>query len=149
MNRVANLRMGSVLVLAALALSAGYAASASAQKAVEKERRPRLPNYFAKVVTDDQRTEINTIQEEHAPQIMKLRAELDAAIEKRDAAIEKVLTAEQRKEVAKLRAEAAARRKDDASAASGTTTETRTTTETGPATESDSPKSKSKAKKAA
>ncbi len=143
MSRVANRSVGSVLILATLALSAGYAVSASAQKAEEKERRPRLPNYFAKVVTDDQRSEINTIQEEHAPQIMKLREDLATAIAKRDAAIEKVLTAEQRKEVAKLRAEAAARRQSGASAATGSKTDA------GGATERDSSKSKSKRKKAA
>ncbi len=138
MNRVTNLRVGSVLILATLALTVGYAASASAQKAAEeKERRPRLPNYFARVVTEDQRTKINAIQEEHAPQIARLREELAAAIEKRNAALEKVLTAEQRKEIARLRAEAAARRQNNSSAAAEA------------ATESDSSKPKSKGKKAA
>ena len=144
MNRVTKLRVGGLLILATLALTVGYATSASAQRtAEEKERRPRLPNYFAKVVTEDQRTKINTIQEEHAPQIAKLREELAAAIEKRDAALEKVLTAEQRKEVARLRAEAAARRRSNASAAAAATTESETAKESG------SSKSKSKGKKAA
>ena len=118
MNRVKSVSVWIVLMLAVAAMTLGYSSTATAQKAATKARKPRLPNYYAKVVTDEQRTEINTIQEEYAPQIAKLRAELDSLLEERDAAVEKVLTAEQRKEVAKLRAEAAARRQSRSSAAS-------------------------------
>lgn len=102
--------LGFAVSLAAVALAVGFTSSAVAQKAAEQEKRPRLPNHYAKVVTDNQRGEINAIQAEYAPQITKLRDELAALTAKRDAAIEKVLSTEQRKQVNKLRSEAAARR---------------------------------------
>lgn len=136
MNRASTSRLSWICVLCAVALVTGYAGSAIAQKADEaKTKRSRLPNHYAKVVTEDQRGKINAIQEEYASQIDKLRDELDAVLGKRDAAIEKVLTAEQRKEVEKLRAESQARRK------SGDTA--------GTESEDSAPKSKAKTKKAA
>ena len=137
MNRTSITRISWILVFSAVALVTGYATSAAAQKATEgtKSQGSRLPNHYAKVVTDEQRGEINAIQDEYAPQIEKLRGELKALVGKRDTAVEKVLTAEQRKEVEKLRAESIARRKSGVTA--------------GNEPESSAPKSKAKTKKAA
>lgn len=106
-----NLASWSFLALAALGVLAGYTSQVVAQKAEEKVRRPRLPNYYAQVVNDEQRAKINEIQDEYQPQLAKLRDELKTLVEERDAAIEKVLTADQRKQVDTLRAEAAAKRR--------------------------------------
>jgi TolA-binding protein len=135
MNRASTTPLSWISLFCAVALVTGYAASATAQKAEGKMKRSRLPNHYAKVVTEEQRSKINAIQEEFVPQIDKLRDELDATLDKRDAAIEKVLTPEQRKEVEKLRAESQARRKG------GDTAEN--------ASEGAQPKGKSKSKKAA
>jgi hypothetical protein len=105
-----------ILSLSASAMLLGFVASASAQKAGKETEateaaKPRLPNHYAAVVTDEQRTKINAIQLDFAPRIEAKRNELKALVSQRDAAIEKVLSAEQRKEVEKLRAEASAKRK--------------------------------------
>jgi hypothetical protein len=73
--------------------------------------RPRLPNYFNRVVDEKQRQKIYEIQREYFPKIQALEAQLAALVAERDQKVEAVLTPEQREEVEKLRAEAAARRK--------------------------------------
>ncbi len=138
MNRVGSVKLWTLLALAPLAMAACYVSSAAAQKAADKARRQRLPNYYAQVVTDEQREEIYTIQDEYTPQITKLRQQLKTLIEKRDGAIEKVLTAKQRQEVEKLRADAAARRSGEKTATDGPSE-----------AKSDAKKSNVKAKKAA
>lgn len=109
-------RTACILSLSASAMLLGFVASASAQKSGKETEaaeapKPRLPNHYAAVVTDEQRTKINAIQLDFAPRIDAKRSELQALVGQRDAAIEKVLTADQRKEVEKLRAEAAAKRR--------------------------------------
>lgn len=96
-----------------LAMAAGFATQVAAQKAeAKKQRTARLPAHYAKVVTDEQRSDIYAIQEQFEPKLAKARAELKAVVDERDAAIEKVLSAQQRKDVAKLRAEAEERRRE-------------------------------------
>jgi hypothetical protein len=134
--------MSWILVFSAVAVVSGYG-SAVAQKAEGgKAKRSRLPNHYAKVVTEEQRGKINAIQEQYAPQIDKLRDELDAIVDKRDAEIEKVLTPAQRKEVEKLRAESQARR-----AKANGDADDDATAESAPA--ESAPKASPKAKKAA
>ena len=120
--------MACIVALVASALGIPYAASSAAQKAAAesaaaegkaKARRARLPNYYARVTTDEQRTKLRAILNEFAPQIQQKREEVRALIAKRDAALDEILTPEQRQEIAKLRAEAAARRKAGGSAADG------------------------------
>ncbi len=129
-----------VFTLGLAALVAGFATLHAAEEAESgtKARRLRLPNYFAKVVDDEQRAKIHDIQLEYASQIEAKRAELEALVDERDTAIDKVLTPAQRKEVERLRAAAVAKRKggtEDESAAKDADTKPK--------------KSKSKAKKAA
>lgn len=128
-----------LMLLCGLAMAAGFATQVVAQKAAEKKQRTtRLPAHYAKVVTEEQRTDIYAIQEQFEPKLAKARAELKAIVDERDAAIEKVLSAQQRKDVAKLRAEAAERRREALSKLEAD--EEPATTET---------KGKTKAKKAA
>jgi hypothetical protein len=91
------------------------------------------------VVDDEQREKIQAIQAEYAPQLAKLREELKTLVDERDAAIERVLTADQRKQIDKLREEAAARRR------AGTSSAAEAAAPAAPSREN----SKAKAKKAA
>jgi len=82
----------------------------------EETFRPRLPMYYGKVVTEEQRQKIYDIQRKYFPQIRALQKQLDALIAKRDAEIEAVLTPQQKAEIERLRKEAAARRASGAAA---------------------------------
>lgn len=111
MKQTNSKRAWVLMLLCGLAMSAGFATQVAAQKSeAKKQRTTRLPAHYAKVVNDEQRSEIYGIQEQFEPRLAKARAELKAIVDERDAAIEKVLSAAQRKEVDKLRAEAAERR---------------------------------------
>jgi spermidine/putrescine-binding protein len=113
MKQTTSIRAWVLMLLCGLAMAAGFATQVAAQKAEEKKQRTtRLPAHYAKVVTEEQRSDIYAIQEQFEPKLAKARAELKALVDERDAAIEKVLSAQQRKDVAKLRAEAEERRRE-------------------------------------
>lgn len=113
MKQTNSKRAWVVMLLCGLAMAAGFATQVAAQKAEEKKQRTtRLPAHYAKVVTEEQRADIYAIQEQFEPKLEKARTELKAIVDQRDAAIEKVLSAQQRKDVEKLRADAAARRRE-------------------------------------
>lgn len=76
----------------------------------DQERTHRLPNFYARVVSDDQRQEIYGIQDKHAPTIDELQKQLDEATAARDKEIEGVLTPEQLARVKEYEKEAEARR---------------------------------------
>ncbi len=76
----------------------------------KKKFRPRLPNYYGRVVDEEQRQKIYGVQKEYFPRIEALKAQLAALTAERDKKIEAVLTPEQRKDVEKLRAEAKQKR---------------------------------------
>jgi hypothetical protein len=114
MDRNSVTRLTWIVALVVSALLIPYAASLAAQKSAGndgKAKALRLPNYYAKVASGEQRTQLRAVMKEYAPQIKAKREELQALVAKRDAALDEVLTPEQRQEVAKLRAEATARRK--------------------------------------
>jgi len=99
--------------------SAGDAAPAAeeakpASKAVaakgKGKRGPRLPAYFAAVVTEEQRAKVLEAQAEFTADIQAKRKELNSLIDQRDTALMKLLKPEQRKAVEQARAEAKARR---------------------------------------
>ncbi|RMF92814.1 MAG: hypothetical protein D6741_14500 [Planctomycetota bacterium] len=94
---------------AAQATAAQTADQASEAKA--PAFRPRLPNYYAKVVSEDQRQQIYAIQREYWEKMQPLLKQLEALEAERNAKIEAVLTPEQKAAVQKARDEAAARRK--------------------------------------
>lgn len=83
---------------------------AAEQKATKKKPRGRLPAYFAKVVTQQQREDIYEIQARYNAQIEELQKQIDELVAKRDQEVEGVLSAEQLAEVKKMREEAKKRR---------------------------------------
>lgn len=80
--------------------------------------RGRLPAYYSQVVNGQQREKIYAIQQQYAPKIAALKAELAALQDKQNAEVEAVLTPEQLATVKKLTDDAKAKRK----AAGGTGT---------------------------
>jgi len=76
----------------------------------KKAFRGRLPNYYSRVVDQEQREKIYAIQREYAPKIDTLKAQLEALVAERDEKVEAVLTPEQQQTVEKLRAAAKAKR---------------------------------------
>jgi hypothetical protein len=122
MNRLSMAWFVCIVALVALALVAPYARTSAAQKSDETSRSEtkapsaRLPNYYGRVTTEEQRSKLREVVEQYAPQIQEKREELQALIAKRDAALAEMLTADQREEIAKLRAAAAARRQSAADA---------------------------------
>lgn len=102
------------IVLACLSgPSVGQGKAAAAQPAAAKKAqsfRGRLPNYYAQVVNQQQRTTIYKIQAEYAPKIAALQAQLDELTKERDERIAAVLSPQQRKAVEDLGAAAKARR---------------------------------------
>ncbi len=79
------------------------------------EPRGRLPVFYSRVVSGDQRDEIYAIQGRYRSEIEALERQLDELRDRMMEEIEGVLTAEQRTRVEELRAEARARREQKAS----------------------------------
>lgn len=103
------------LVLASLILTVATHGAAQDQPAKKADKpaakkaegfRGRLPAYYAKVVTPEQRAEIYAVQKRHAEKIDALKAQLKAAIQQRDAEVEAVLSDEQKQKLADMIAEA-------------------------------------------
>lgn len=87
---------------------------------VKKERakpRGRLPNYFAAVVSGQQREQVYAIQARYNKQIEDLQRQMDELKEVRDREVDGVLTAEQLEKVNAKREEAKAKREARAKAA--------------------------------
>jgi len=108
-------------LLAIVLLCANGPATGQEEESVEpaatakaKKVRGRLPNYYRHVVDEKQRDTIYKIQEEYATKIAAVRAQLEAITKERDEKVAAVLTAEQLKEVAELKAAAEAARKKKA-----------------------------------
>jgi len=80
---------------------------------VVKPKKPhgKLPAYYAKVVTPEQREQIIKIQKEYQPKIDALQAQLKALINERNEKIEALLTPEQKKQIEEATAAARAKRK--------------------------------------
>ncbi len=72
--------------------------------------RPRLPMYYGKVVTREQRERIYAIQRQYWPQIRTLQEQLETLLAQRKAEIEAVLTDEQKAKIAQFKADLAAKR---------------------------------------
>ena len=107
-------RVALVLALLSIGLL-GAALTLTAQEQEEgqtqrRRARGRLPNFYAQVVSGDQREKIYAIQKQHAPEIDKLRKQLQELIAKRDAEMRNLLTEEQQARVDGLAEEARKRR---------------------------------------
>jgi hypothetical protein len=85
--------------------------SSESKPAATKKFRPRLPAYFASVVTSEQRKEVYDIQATFFEKILALEEQIAKLKEDRDKQVDEVLTAEQLAEVNEKRAAAAAKRK--------------------------------------
>jgi len=81
-------------------------------------RRTRLPPYYGRVATVDQRAALDKIQAAYAPKIEKLREELDKLLAARDAELRTALGAEQQKQFDELVAASRERRRSRSSARS-------------------------------
>lgn len=81
------------------------AVKAEAKKAPKKPRG-RLPNYYSKVVTKEQREEIYKVQGTYNVQIEELQKQIAELTKKRDDEVRAVLSPEQQKEVDELAAAA-------------------------------------------
>jgi len=83
-----------------------------ATKASEKSKVPkgRLPPHYAKVVTEEQREKIYSIQAEYRTKIETARAQLDALVKEEKDKISAVLTEEQKKKVEEFQTPAKAKK---------------------------------------
>jgi Spy/CpxP family protein refolding chaperone len=115
----------TVLLLTALLGGAAAATILSAAEGDSPEGdkpakpRGRLPAYYSRVVTPEQRAEIYSIQEEYAPQIEELVLQLQTLIAERDSKVSGVLTPEQLDEIKQLKADARSRQRQPASEDAG------------------------------
>lgn len=85
------------------------AQEADGQPAARAERRRprgRLPAYYTRVVSGDQREQIYKIQQSYEPKIQELLAQVRELRQERDQEIDAKLTPEQRERVNQLRSEA-------------------------------------------
>jgi hypothetical protein len=77
----------------------------------EKKAKGRLPQYYADIVTSEQREKIYSIQAKHQEKISELNATLLAATRAMNAEIEAVLTADQKIKLKAAQEEGAAKKK--------------------------------------
>lgn len=91
---------------------AGDDAKPAAGAAAKPRAKPRgrLPAFYGRVVSGDQKDKIYAIQQSYEPKIADLQAQLKALTDKRDAEIEAVLTADQKTKVQQLSSDAKAKR---------------------------------------
>ena len=94
----------------------GTPASSKVPSKETKPARQRLPAYFAKVVTANQRQQIYVIQAGYRKQIERLQEQLSQLLRQRAQEVDLVLTRDQLQQVQTLRAAAATRRKHRRSA---------------------------------
>ncbi len=83
------------------------------QRTQRQERRGRLPAYYARVVSGDQRESVYKIQRSYAPKLQELTKQLQQLRAMRDKEIDAILTPEQLARVKQLREEARQRRRQN------------------------------------
>lgn len=88
----------------------GAKPAAGAPAKARAKARGRLPAYYARVVSGDQRDKIYAIQQSYEAKIADLQAQLKALTDKRDAEVAAVLTADQKAKVDQLAADAKTKR---------------------------------------
>ena len=81
------------------------------QAAEKKKPRGRLPAYYSKVVTEQQRSDIYEIQARYSGMISDLQQRIDELTDRRGKEIESILSASQVEQLQKLKADAKARRR--------------------------------------
>ena len=81
-----------------------------APRTPEKKIRGRLPAYYSRVVSQEQRTEIYSVQARFNEQMAELRKQLETLAAQRDKEVRGVLTPDQQRQVDEMVAAAKARR---------------------------------------
>ena len=131
--RAKNIRLValSILVVVAAGVCGGMPVSAQDTKAAKtdsstKSRKAkakpadqpsgRLPAYYAKVVDEKQKEAIYRIQQEYAPKIAALKAQIEQMTKEQNAKITALLTPEQQKKIEEAKAAAAKNRSAGAKA---------------------------------
>jgi hypothetical protein len=79
-------------------------------KKIKRHRGEQLPLYYKGVVTDDQKQQVYSIQDEYKPKLDALREQLKSLTAERDAKLDVLLTADQKAKVQAKRDEAQAKR---------------------------------------
>jgi hypothetical protein len=92
----------AVVIVSATGLVVGQESS--------EKKRPRLPKYYANIVTELQRVQIYAIQEAYFKKISAVQEQLAALEKQRDAEIEGVLDAQQKARLRLAQEGAAAKR---------------------------------------
>lgn len=105
--------LGLMLLTAAPLVAAGQEPAANQEPSsapAVKKFRGRLPAHYGRVVSSEQREKIYQLQADYAAKVEALKQQMEKLLADRDAAVEGVLTADQRRQIAKLRDEAQAAR---------------------------------------
>ena len=115
-KKIALVSLASAFVVASLSFSVGQDTKKGSGKAKTEVKetakaKGRLPAYFKDVVTEEQKDQIYTIQAKYEKQISDLQSQLEEVRSQQMAEIEKLLSADQKKKLADLRAEADAKKK--------------------------------------
>ncbi|HLA86231.1 MAG TPA: hypothetical protein VJL29_15695 [Thermoguttaceae bacterium] len=113
-SRLVSLLLASLLLIVLCGPAMAQKDNAGAKADPPKAAVPlkgRLPAHFRTVVTDEQRQKIYAVQQEYDPRIRKLREQLKTLTAERNAKIDALLTPEQRKKIADLKAAAKEKRK--------------------------------------
>lgn len=86
------------------------ASTAPAKPATAKDRRPPLPTYYGQIgVSNEQREQLLTVQEEYEMKLEALREQLKKLVQERDAKMEGLLTPGQKLRMKELQEEAKTR----------------------------------------
>ena len=96
--------------------SAAEAAAEKPAKSKARKAKGRLPAFYGRVVTEEQRGEIYAIQTKYRPRIEDLTAELKRLRDKRREEVEAVLTSDQREQISMFRSKAKEGRRQMAAA---------------------------------
>ena len=113
--------LGALLLLSGLAIAQDREERAvPADQKQAEQARGRLPAYFSKVVTVEQREQIYSIQARYAGSIEQLKKQLKELTDRRDQEVTDVLSKEQQQKVNAFREAARKRREARASENMGT-----------------------------
>jgi hypothetical protein len=101
---LSRMKLWASPVIIIIGLAGWYSPASAAEvnsptKATSQNKAPkgRLPAHYAKVVSEDQRQKIYTIQEEYRAKIEAARAQLNALLKEEKEKVSAVLTEEQKK----------------------------------------------------
>jgi Spy/CpxP family protein refolding chaperone len=97
---------GRVVCWTTLVMLAAVSVATAQDGTVKKARKHLLPRYYSKVVTAEQREQINKINSEYQPKIDALESQIAALKKERDEKVSSILTPEQKQKVEEAAAKA-------------------------------------------